>query len=244
MSTCFKAIGVMMILFGALDFGLQALGISIFKIIGITPWWMIGRYTFAFAMAYGVLTFFVAGYLKRQRDPDVTIVDMSDPFITADAHYVTKAQPEHGMSWELGTALKALLWGGGIALAFLLLFVKFVPGMEALLFPLSSEPLTAQMRRTLVTGAVLAVFLPSVFGFFALRLRDAVSVTAMVAGWLVTSILFGVAVIEHPDLGQTVYGERFMAGLYRELGHEGGLPPGWSLERAVIFRLERAERGF
>jgi hypothetical protein len=242
MSRFFTAIGVLMVLMGVLDLGLQGLGISLWRIIGFEPWWLIGRYTFAFEIAYGLLTIFIANYLRKPRERPVAIVDLSDAHIAADPYFAARPDPPPPLKVELRRIAKAVLWGGLIAAGFLLVFLQFVPDMDAVLFPRAEVPVPPQTRKLLVVGAALAVFLPMVFGVFALRIRDSLSVTGMLAGWLVTSILLSAAVLGTPRFGHTLYGERFMSNLHRELGYPEGLPPDWSMEKAVVFRLRRAER--
>ncbi|MEM7469827.1 MAG: hypothetical protein AAF340_00635 [Pseudomonadota bacterium] len=242
MSSLFKALGVVMILIGVLDLGLQSLGISLWRIAGIEPWRIIGNRTYAFAIGYGALTIFVANYLKRKRDKPVTIVDLSDPFIGADAHYVTRPVENISLQVELAAVARATLWGALVAGLALVALFRFAPGMEAVLFPLSESTISNQTRRALVTGAVLAVVLPLLFGMFVLRMRDGVSVTAMVAGWMVTALLLGAAMLETPLIGKALYGQEFMASLHRQLGHPEGLPPEWSAEKALVARLKQMQR--
>ncbi|MCY4335936.1 MAG: hypothetical protein OXC60_14860 [Litoreibacter sp.] len=242
MSTFFKAIGVLMILLGALDFGLQTLGISLWRVAGFEPWRVIGNKTYAFAIGYGALTIFVANYLKRKREAPTTIVDLSDPFIGADAHYVTRPAEETSWKVELSTVLRATAWGTLVAAIVLILVVRLVPGMDAALFPETGDGMSPQTRRALVTGGVIATALPLLFGVFVLRLRDGVSVTAMVAGWLVTAAMISAAVLQSPPVGQALYGAQFMSSLHRELGYPEGLPEDWSAEKALVLRLKQMQR--
>lgn len=242
MSKFFKILGLMVLLFGLLDFGLLSYRVSLWRVLGFQPWWLIGNYTFAFEILYGALTIFVANYLRAPVRKVLNVIDLSDPLIGADPHYVSIAPPPVPLRTELYDVAKGLLWGVLIGAAFLFLFVRYAPGIEGLLFSgKGGQPvIPASEKRVLLVAAVLAVVLPMVFGILVLRLREWLGMTAMVAGWAVTCALLIVAVLETPRLGHAVYGRSFMEQVYRELGHPGGLPSEWSVEEELIARLQRA----
>ena len=239
MSKFFKVLGLLVLLFGLLDLGLLSYRISLWRVIGVEPWWLIGNYTFAVEIIYGALTIFVANYLKAPPRKMLAVVDLSDPFIASDPHFVTVDVPQVSLRTELYSIAKGLIWGGLIAAAFLLVFLRNVPGIDALLFG-GADALAPNEQRLLTVGAVLAVVLPMVVGILFLRLRDGLGMTAMVAGWAVTGTLLIVTFLEVPRLGHAIYGPAFMAQVYRELGYPGGLPAEWSIEEELIARLQRA----
>ncbi|MEM9582792.1 MAG: hypothetical protein AAGA08_06725 [Pseudomonadota bacterium] len=240
MTTFFKTVGLLVIAFGLLDLGLQSYGISIHRILGIEVPRFIGRNSYLFEISYGALTMFVAQYLARRPQKKVEVIDLSDPFIMADAHYMRPEPPAPSFRVELRDILRAFAWGSLVILAFLLIFIRFVPGVSTALF--DPAALAPQTHKLLVVACVLTVLIPLLYGIFGLKLRHSLSVTAMLSGVAITGLMLTVSAASNPKLATTLYGPAIMAQAYAAIGHEDGLPDGWSLEGEIISRLEAASR--
>jgi hypothetical protein len=240
MSNFFKIVGLLIVLFGLVDMGLLAHGISLHRILGISTPRMIGPFSYMFEIGYGALTMVVANYLRRPREKNLQIIDLSDPFIGGETRYAAVEKQPATFKVELQDITLAFLWGSVVVAIYMVVFVRYAPSGDALLF--ASETLEPQTRKALVMGSILAVMLPLLYGIFGMKLRESLSVTAMLSGAAITALMLGVAVYSSPKLGYGLYGGAFMQQAYTAIGHPDGLPDDWSVEGELMARLRLAGR--
>jgi len=239
-SNAFKILGLLIVLFGFLDMGLLMHRISIHRILDIEVPRFIGPFSYMFEIAYGGLTMFIANYLKTPERKNLSVIDLSDPFIGGETRYAVAETPAPPFKIELRNIAFAYLWGSTVILLYMILSVKLIPAAETLLF--SPDSLPPQTRKLLVVGSVLVVLLPLIFAITVLRLREGLTVTAMICGTLISGLLLGAGVMSNAKLGHRLYGDDFMREAYTALGHPNGLPDDWSIEQEIINRLEAAGR--
>ena len=240
MSNAFKVLGFLILAFGILDMGLLMYNISIHRILGIDVPRFIGPRSYLFEIGYGALTMFVANYLKRPVQKKVDVVDLSDPFICADAHFIPVEPPAPAFKIELRDVAFAFLWGSVVVLLFMVVFVRFVPGLDAMLFDAAS--LAPKTHKLLVIGSVFMVLLPLLYGIFGMKLRQPLYVVAMMSGAAISALMLCVTTLSNQSFATAIYGPAFMVKAYTALGHADGLPENWSIEREIIARLEAASR--